>query len=58
MKLKYECINRHKWESKEWPKGTFLYGELGQTKCPVCKSPICKCISEDGKMGAIHEDFK
>ena len=54
MKLNYECVNGHKWKSKEWPQGTYIYGE---TKCPVCKTLICKCQSEDGKQGAVHEGF-
>ena len=55
--LNYECINGHKWKSKEWPKGTYLFGEDGQTRCPVCKTIVCKCFSEDGKQGAIHGGF-
>ena len=53
MKLNYECENKHKWKSKEWPKSVFLFGQ-GGTFCPTCKTSIVKCSSEDGKQGAVH----
>ncbi len=27
------------------------------TRCPICKTTITKCQSEDGKQGAIHIGF-
>lgn len=57
----YTCINGHTWESKQSPRGTYCFGELGQTRCPVCKTPVCKGdVYIDGKsttMGAMHIDF-
>ena len=59
---KYTCENGHKWKSKYFPQGTYLYGKEGQTKCPLCKSPICKgevYINDiKTKMGAVHVDWK
>lgn len=58
---KYTCKNGHKWESLQSPKGTYLYGEDGQTKCRICKTPICKGDKYiNGKLygGAIHQAFK
>ena len=58
----YTCENNHKWKSLQSPRGAFIYGESGQTKCPVCKSSICQGhVYINGKyaqMGAMHSDFK
>ena len=58
----YECENGHKWKSRESPRGTYLFGEKGQTKCPICKSPICLGnVYINGKltgMGSMHVAFK
>jgi len=61
-KWHYICENGHKWISSESPRGTYLYGIAGQTRCSVCKSKICNgSVYIDGKyagMGAVHVDFK
>lgn len=58
----YTCINGHKWESYRSPRGTYVYGEDGQTRCPICKSPVCRgevyINGEYANMGACHMDFK
>ena len=58
----YLCENDHEWESRQSPRGTYCYGKRGQTKCPICKSPVCiGRVYRDGiktEMGAIHRDFK
>ena len=57
----YTCENGHEWESKQSPRGTYCFGESGQTKCPICKSPICAgrvyINGEYANMGAMHCDF-
>ena len=58
----YTCENNHKWKSIQSPKGTYIYGESGQTKCPICRTPICigNVIDKNGKTlyGAYHMEFK
>lgn len=58
----YICENGHKWQSYSSPRGTYVYGESGQTRCPTCKSPICMGeVYINGKktqMGAMHQDFR
>jgi len=58
----YTCENGHKWETTQSPRGTYVYGESGQTRCPTCKSPICKGkVYINGKyanMGAMHIGFR
>ena len=58
----YTCKNGHKWENKQSPRGTYLFGESGQTKCPICKSSICRGeVYINGKItsaGAVHVDFQ
>lgn len=57
----YTCENGHKWKSFQSPRGTYVYGERGQTKCPTCKSPVCMGkVYINGKyanMGARHLAF-
>ena len=57
----YTCINNHSWESMQSPRGMYVFREKGQTKCPICKTPICKGeVYINGiktKMGAIHVGF-
>ena len=58
----YMCKNSHKWKSMESPKGTYVYGIEGQTRCPICQSTIIMgdvyINGEKTIMGAIHQDFK
>ena len=58
----YTCECGNKWESYSSPKGTYVYGESGQTKCPKCKSPVCcAMVYINGKyvnMGACHVGWK
>ena len=57
----YECENGHKWKSYSSPRGTYVYGESGQTRCPICGTPICRGeVYINGKltaMGAVHVGF-
>ena len=58
----YTCQNNHKWKSRQSPRGTYCFGESGQTKCPICKTSICKgevyINNKLTAMGSIHCDFK
>jgi len=57
----YTCKNGHKWESKNSPRGTYVYGEEGQTRCPTCTTPVCKgglyINGNPTDMGAVHMNF-
>lgn len=64
--LNYTCINGHKFKSKRWPTSEWheistimLFGRprVKATRCPICKTTILMCQSEDGKMGAVHIGF-
>ncbi len=54
----YTCENGHKWESYSSPRGTYVYGESGQTRCSVCGSTVTMGeVYINGKktqMGAMH----
>jgi len=57
----YTCKNGHKWKSNSSPRGTYVYGEEGQTKCPTCESPVCKgdlyINGNPTTIGAMHKDL-
>lgn len=62
----YECINGHKWNSRQSPRGNCGNGKnlLGDncTRCKECGSEITiGNVYINGKltgMGAVHADFK
>jgi len=61
VEWKYQCSNDHKWSSSESPRGTYLYGIEGQTRCRICKSILLIGKKyENGKFmgGAVHEGFR